>query len=64
MVITAPEEVHVSLDKRDGSPWELMDCPDSDSEEAHTIRMVCTDSSDSTKCDHIYRGYGVPGTIL
>lgn len=41
-----------------------MDCPDSDSEEAHTIRMVCTDSSDSAKCDHIHRGYGVPGTIL
>ncbi|OJJ03024.1 hypothetical protein ASPVEDRAFT_134350 [Aspergillus versicolor CBS 583.65] len=64
VVITAPEEVHVSLDKRDGSPWELMDCPDTDSEEAHTIRMVCTDSSESSKCDHIHRGYGVPGTIL
>lgn len=64
MVITAPDQVHVSLDKRDGSPWELMDCPDTDSEEEHTIRMICTDSSEDSKCDHIHRGYGVPGTIL
>ncbi|KAL4783534.1 hypothetical protein BJX76DRAFT_368377 [Aspergillus varians] len=64
VVITAPDQVHVSLDKRDGSPWELMDCPDTDSEEAHTIRMICTDSSEDSKCDHIHRGYGVPGTIL
>lgn len=41
-----------------------MDCPDTDSEEAHTIRMICTDSSEDSKCDHIHRGYGVPGTIL
>jgi chitinase len=64
VVITAPDEVHVSLDKRDGSPWELMDCPGSDSEEEHTIRMICTDSSADSKCDHIHRGKGAPGTIL
>lgn len=64
VVITAPDEVHVSLDKRDGSPWELMDCPDSDSEEEHTVRMICTDSSEDSKCDHIHRGQGAPGTIL
>ncbi|PLN83775.1 glycosyl hydrolases family 18-domain-containing protein [Aspergillus taichungensis] len=63
VVITAPDEVHVSLDKRDGSPWELMGCPDSDSEEAHTIRMFCADPT-SGRCDHIHRGDGVPGTIL
>ncbi|KAL2811216.1 hypothetical protein BDW59DRAFT_179287 [Aspergillus cavernicola] len=64
VVITAPDEVHVSLDKRDGSPWELMDCPDTDSEDAHTIRMICTDPSSGSKCNHINRGHGVPGTIL
>lgn len=63
MVITAPDEVHVSLDKRDGSPWELMGCPDSESEEAHTVRMICADPT-SGRCDHIHRGDGVPGTIL
>ncbi|KAJ5326544.1 hypothetical protein MYU51_014673 [Penicillium brevicompactum] len=64
VVITAPEEVQVSLDKRDGSPWELMDCLNTDSEDEHTIRMVCTDSSEDSKCDHIHRGQGAPGTIL
>ncbi|KAL2869898.1 glycosyl hydrolases family 18-domain-containing protein [Aspergillus lucknowensis] len=64
VVITAADQVKVSLDKRDGSSWELMDCPDTESEEAHTIRMVCADSSPDNNCDHIHRGYGVPGTIL
>ncbi|KAL3476933.1 glycosyl hydrolases family 18-domain-containing protein [Aspergillus californicus] len=64
VVITAPDEVHVSLDKRDGSPWELIDCPDTESEDAHTIRMICTDPSNGSKCEHIHRGNGVPGTIL
>ncbi|KAJ6001537.1 hypothetical protein N7522_006764 [Penicillium canescens] len=41
-----------------------MDCPDTDSEEEHTIRMVCTESSEDSKCDHIHRGQGAPSTIL
>lgn len=64
MVITAPEEVSVSLDKRDGSPWEVMDCIDSASEEEKTIRVICTDSSEDSLCDKIHLGKGVPGTIL
>ncbi|KAL4962433.1 glycosyl hydrolases family 18-domain-containing protein [Aspergillus stella-maris] len=64
VVITAPDEVHVSLDKRDGSPWELMGCLETNSEQAQTIRMICTDTRNDNNCDHIHRGYGVPGTIL
>lgn len=64
VVITAPAEVQVSLDKRDGSPWELFDCFDAESEEEQTIRMICTDGSPNSKCDDIHLGYGAPGTIL
>ncbi|KAI9370921.1 hypothetical protein BJX61DRAFT_548662 [Aspergillus egyptiacus] len=64
VVVTAVDEIQVSLDKRDGSAWELMDCPDTDSEEAQTIRMICTDPSEDSTCSHIHRGHGVPGTIL
>lgn len=64
VVITAPEEVSVSLDKRDGSPWEVMDCPDTDSEEEQTVRLVCTDESETSLCHKIHLGQGVPGTIL
>ncbi|KAL4939667.1 hypothetical protein BDV06DRAFT_224783 [Aspergillus oleicola] len=53
VVISAPDEVHVSLGKRDGSLWELMDCPDTDSKDAQTIRIICTDTSKDSKCDHI-----------
>lgn len=64
VVITAPEEVSVSLDKRDGAPWEVMDCVDSDSEDEQTVRVLCTDDSEDSRCHRIHLGKGVPGTIL
>ena len=63
-VLTSPEELQITLDKRDGSHWELFDCFDSASEEEQTIRMVCTDTSESSNCHKIHLGYGAPGTIL
>jgi len=63
-VLASPEELQVSLDKRDGSHWELFDCIDSVSEKAQTIRMVCTDYSEESNCNKIYLGKGVSGTIL
>jgi len=65
VVLTSPDELQVSLDKRDGSHWHL-DCDDahSDNEEEQTIRMVCTDTSESSNCGKIGLGHGVPGTIL
>ncbi|MCJ1250761.1 hypothetical protein MMC30_007989 [Trapelia coarctata] len=64
IVLTSPETIQVSLDKRDGSHWEVFDCFDAVSEAEHTVRMVCTDESHNSNCDKIHLGNGVPGTIL
>lgn len=65
-VITSPEELQISLDKRDGSHWELLGCEDLDqrSEEEHHIKMFCTDISVNSTCHKITLGHGVPGTIV
>lgn len=63
-VMTSPEEVQVSLKKRDGSHWEVFDCNDAVSEEAQTVRMFCNDDSPDSNCHKIYLGHGVPGTIV
>jgi chitinase len=64
IVMASPEELQVSLDKRDGSHW-LLNCDEAtDSEDAQTIRMVCTDVSENSNCYKIGLGHGVPGTIL
>ncbi|EMD68575.1 glycoside hydrolase family 18 protein [Bipolaris sorokiniana ND90Pr] len=64
VVLTSPDTLQVSLDKRDGSHWEVFDCFDSVSEGEHTVRMMCTDRSESSNCDKIYLGHGAPGTIV
>ena len=64
IVLTSPDTIQVSLDKRDGSHWEVFDCFDATSEEEQTIRMLCTDDSHNSNCNKIYLGKGVPGTIL
>jgi chitinase len=63
-VMTSPDQIQVSLDKRDGSHWELFNCHDSTSEEEQTVQMVCTDLSEESNCYKIGLGHGVPGTIL
>ncbi|KAI0436524.1 carbohydrate-binding module family 18 [Xylaria telfairii] len=63
-VMTSPEEIQTSLDKRDGSHWELYNCHDAESEEAQTVQMVCMDLSKTSNCHKIGLGHGVPGTIL
>ncbi|KAK3337685.1 glycosyl hydrolases family 18-domain-containing protein [Cercophora scortea] len=63
-VMASPQELQTSLDKRDGSHWELFDCVDDGSEEAQTIRMFCNDDSSESNCGDIGLGHGVPGTIL
>lgn len=66
VVLASPEDLQVSLDKRDGSHWDILNCEDTDAviEEPQTVRMVCTDMSPDSTCYKIGLGHGVPGTIL
>ncbi|KAK2052280.1 glycoside hydrolase, partial [Colletotrichum caudatum] len=64
VVLVSPEALQVSLDKRDGSHWDVFDCNDSISEGEHTVRMVCNDYTPDSNCHKIGLGHGVPGTIL
>ena len=63
-VLESPGEIQISLDKRDGSHWEVFDCNDAVSEEEQTVRMVCTNTSEPSNCGDIHKGKGAPGTIL
>lgn len=64
-VITSPSEVQVSLDKKDGSPWEVFDCFNAQSEDEQTVRMICDEvDSPSSRCNDIHKGHGVEGTIV
>ncbi|KAK7732719.1 hypothetical protein SLS63_004974 [Diaporthe eres] len=64
VVLASPEELQVSLDKRDGSHWDVFGCLDGETEGEHTVQMVCTDVSDDSNCHRIGLGHGVPGTII
>ncbi|PVH71895.1 glycoside hydrolase family 18 protein [Cadophora sp. DSE1049] len=64
VVLVSPEELQVSLDKRDGSHWDVFDCNDAVTEGEHQVRMVCTDFTSDSNCGKIGLGHGVPGTIL
>ncbi|OBT89371.1 hypothetical protein VE02_01453 [Pseudogymnoascus sp. 03VT05] len=64
VVITSPEELQVSIDKRDGSDWGVFGCNDAVTKEAETIQMFCTDISEKSNCYKISLGHGVAGTIL
>jgi chitinase len=65
VVMVSPEEIQVSLDKRDGSHWEVFNCEDTEqTEQQHTVQMVCTETGDGSNCHKIQLGHGVPGTIL
>jgi chitinase len=63
-VLSSPEALQVSLDKRDGSDWEVFDCHDAVSENTQTVRVMCTSDSEDSNCGKIFLGHGVPGTIL
>lgn len=68
-VLAGPDEVHTSLDRRDGSHWALFNCHDAAGEAEHVVQMVCTDDSERSNCGAISAGAisagaGVPGTII
>ncbi|KAI1505939.1 hypothetical protein F5X99DRAFT_404485 [Biscogniauxia marginata] len=65
-VMASPEEIQISMDKRDGSHWDILNCHETNqvSEAPQTVQMVCTDVSENSNCYKIGLGKGVPGTIL
>lgn len=63
-VMAAPETISTTLDKRDGSHWDLFDCFDAVTEGEHTIRMFCNGEWEDSNCHKLFLGSGAPGTIL
>lgn len=63
-ILTSPEEIQISLDKRDGSHWEVLGCENAKSEDENVVRIFCTNIGDDSNCSKISLGHGVPGTIL
>lgn len=64
VIMTSPIEIQVSLDKRDGSHWEVFDCFDPETQGEHNVRMMCTDRGENSTCNDIHLGHGAPGTII
>lgn len=64
VVMTSPAEIQQSLDRRDGSHWEIFGCLDPSTIGEHKVRMVCTDHSEQSNYGHIHWGHGAPGTIV
>lgn len=63
VIMASPEELQITLDKRDGSHWDVFDCSDS-REDEQTVRMICADDSENSTCHKIHLGHGAPGTIV
>ncbi|GKT50966.1 mutanase Pc12g07500 [Colletotrichum spaethianum] len=64
-IMSGPEAELTSLNKRDGSHWELFDCEaGAMHEKRHTVRAVCTDNSDASNCGIIHKGRGVAETVV
>ncbi|RMD39440.1 hypothetical protein DV735_g5689, partial [Chaetothyriales sp. CBS 134920] len=63
-VLASPGEIQTSLDKRDGSHWELFNCNDAASEERQIVQMICTRDFNNSNCGDIFKGKGAPGTII
>ncbi|KAI0818343.1 carbohydrate-binding module family 18 [Xylaria sp. FL0064] len=64
VIMASPEAIQTSLDRRDGSHWDLFGCNDAVSDGEHTVQMACVDDSPLSNCYKIGLGHGVPGTIL
>lgn len=61
---TGPSNELTSFDKRDGSHWELYDCPDEKHDGRQTVKALCTDDSIDSNCGLIFNGWGVEDTIV
>ncbi|KAK3360720.1 family 18 glycosyl hydrolase [Lasiosphaeria hispida] len=63
-IISGPPGEVTSFDRRDDSHWVLLDCnKDMHEDHTHTIKAVCTDESDGSNCDDIFRD-GVATTVV
>ena len=62
-IISGPQQAVTSMDKRDGSHWELVGCDAEKHEGRRTVQAVCTDDSEQSNCDYIFRG-GVAATVV
>jgi chitinase len=54
--MSGPEDESTSVRKRDGSHWEFFDCNNTVGEQRQTIKAVCTDASERSKRDVIFKG--------
>jgi chitinase len=63
-IMSGPSSEISNFDKRDGSHWELYDCPTEKHEGRQTVKAVCTDTSPDSNCAEIYLGRGVAETII
>ena len=62
-IMSGPENEITSVSKRDGSHWDFFDCDNTVGEKRQTIKAVCTDSSENSNCDVIFKG-GVESTVI
>ncbi|KAK1971060.1 hypothetical protein LY78DRAFT_568603 [Colletotrichum sublineola] len=64
-IMSGPEAELTSLNKRDGSHWELFDCQAGALHgKRQTVRAVCTDTSDESNGGLIHKGRGVAETVV
>ena len=65
-IVSGPSNELTSLNKRDGSRWELFDCEDAAKENRrHTVRAVCTtDGLENSHFKDIHLGTGVAETVV
>jgi chitinase len=63
VIMAGPPEHLTSMDKRDGSHWELFDCAAEKHAGRQTVKAVCMDETPGTNCDLIFNG-GVENTVV
>ncbi|KAK7923665.1 hypothetical protein PG985_007736 [Apiospora marii] len=59
VIMAGPEKDVATLDKRDGSHWELFDCPERASMHEggrYQARALCTDDSEDSNCHSLFLG--------
>jgi chitinase len=63
-IMSGPSDEITSLNKRDGSHWEVYECDEILHEGRQEAKMVCTDDSEASNCGIIGTGRGVAETVI